>query len=187
MDKKANKKLINLFKLSKQNKELSIDKLKYKKDSLNPIMSDDTLNYHYEKLAKAYADKYNNNIGDSDFNEAGVFLHNIFFKQFTEPKRSNKPFGLSLNLIESKFKTFDDFKKMIKEEAMKIQGSGWIYLSNSGDIKKIKNHQIKNDILVLIDWWEHAWALDYEHDKGKYMDNIWQIIDWNFINNKLEN
>jgi Fe-Mn family superoxide dismutase len=73
----------------------------------------------------------------------------------------------------------------MKKEAMKIQGSGWIYLSKNGEIRTIKNHQIKKDILLLIDWWEHAWALDYQSDKEKYINNLWKIINWDLINNRI--
>jgi superoxide dismutase len=37
----------------------------------------------------------------------------------------------------------------------------------------------------LVDWWEHAWALDYQWDKEKYLDNIWKIIDWDVCNERL--
>jgi Fe-Mn family superoxide dismutase len=68
---------------------------------------------------------------------------------------------------------------------MTIQGSGWIYMSRSGEIKIIKNHQIKKDIALLIDWWEHAWALDYQSDKKSYLENIWRIINWDIVNTRL--
>ena len=68
---------------------------------------------------------------------------------------------------------------------MKIQGSGWIYLSKSGKIKTIVNHEIRKDIFLLVDWWEHAWALDYQSDKAKYLENIWKIINWDVINSRL--
>ena len=45
---------------------------------------------------------------------------------------------------------FDNFKKEFADVAMKIQGSGWVYLSKLGEIKVIKNHEIKKDILLLI-------------------------------------
>jgi Fe-Mn family superoxide dismutase len=74
---------------------------------------------------------------------------------------------------------------LFTKTAMSIQGSGWVYLSKKGEIKTITNHQIKNDIALLIDWWEHAWALDYEHDKAKYLNNIWRIINWDVVNSRL--
>ena len=68
---------------------------------------------------------------------------------------------------------------------MKIQGSGWIYLSKSGQIRTIRNHVKRTDIALLVDMWEHAYNLDYHANKGKYLDNIWRIIDWDAINRRL--
>jgi superoxide dismutase len=60
-----------------------------------------------------------------------------------------------------------------------------VYLSTAGEIKTIPNHQVRTDIALLIDWWEHAWALDYQSDKERYLDNIWKIINWDVINERL--
>lgn len=165
-----------------RNEKLSIKPLPYKKDELSPSISENTLNYHYEKLAKTYAERYNKGEGDPIFNEAGVFLHNILFQQYQEPKSKNNPTGKADELINKHFKSFENFQKEFEKEAMSIQGSGWIYLSKAGKIKTIKNHEIKKDIFLLIDWWEHAWALDYQSDKKKYLENQWKIINWNHIN-----
>ena len=83
------------------------------------------------------------------------------------------------------YASYDDFKEKFEKVAMGIQGSGWVYLARNGDIKTIKNHQIKSDIVLLIDWWEHAWALDYQHDKKRYLTNQWKIINWDIINARL--
>ncbi len=50
---------------------------------------------------------------------------------------------------------------------MKLEGSGWVYLAYDGKIKTIKNHEVRNDILLLVDRWEHAWILDYGSDKKR--------------------
>ena len=71
-----------------------------------------------------------------------------------------------------------------QEEALKIQGSGWIYLACDGSIKTIVNHEVRDDILLLVDWWEHAWILDYGSDKKKYLKEQWKIINWNVINTR---
>ena len=76
--------------------------------------------------------------------------------------------------------------KELKEEAMKIQGSGWIYLSRSGALKTIRNHEIRKDAVMVIDMWEHSWALDYQGNKGKYLDNIWRCINWDQVNQNLQ-
>jgi Fe-Mn family superoxide dismutase len=159
--------------------------LPYSRDDLEPSISKETIDYHFGTLYKAYVDRYNKGEGDDDFNEAGAFLHNILFEQYQKPSGSNKPSEGILGFIETHFKTFDKFKEQISETAMGIQGSGWVYLSTSGDIKTITNHQIKKDILLLIDWWEHAWALDYQADKKKYLENQWKIINWELIEKRL--
>jgi len=178
--------LLKILKIAKNNNHIiSLEKLNFSTKDLSPIMSEDTIKYHYGNLAAGYVSRYNDNIGDANFNEAGAYLHNIFFAQLMKPKSSNKPYGRSSDLILKNFDTFEDFKNKITDEAMKIQGSGWIYLSKDGNIKTIKNHQIKKDILLLIDWWEHAWALDYKHDKNKYINNFWKIVNWDVINNRI--
>jgi len=176
---------IDLIEASTKPAKLETTPLPYGESDLEPVMSKETIDYHYQHLAKGYAERYNKGQGNADFNRAGSFLHNKFFPQFKAPKGANKPKGAVLELIESKFKTYEDFKAAVKENAMKIQGSGWIYLSTSGDIKTIPNHQVRNDIALLIDWWEHVWALDYQWDKEKYLDNIWKIIDWDVVNQRL--
>jgi Fe-Mn family superoxide dismutase len=165
---------------------LSIDALPYDKKDLSPVLSKEALEYHYEHLAKTYAKRYNAGEGDPVFNEAGVFLHNILFQQYQESTgNKNKPEGASLELIETHYKSFDKFKEAFEKVAMGIQGSGWVYLSKDGKIKTITNHAIKKDIVVLVDWWEHAWALDYQYDKKKYLENQWKIINWDKINGLL--
>ena len=161
------------------------ERLSYDLDDLEPVLSEDAMKYHYNKLHKGYVERYNASEGDPDFNEAGAFLHNVLFPQFKKPVSGSRPQGISASLIMAHFESFENFKDKFKEVAMGIQGSGWVYLSKKGEIKTIVNHEIKNDIALLIDWWEHAWALDYEHDKSKYLDNMWRIIDWEVINARL--
>ena len=176
---------IDLVEASTRPAKLETTPLPYGEKDLEPVMSRATIDYHYEHLAKGYAKRYNAGEGNANFNRAGSYLHNRFFPQFRAPKTANRPKGAVLELIEEHYKTYDDFKIAFKEAAMKIQGSGWVYLSTSGDIKTIANHAVRTDIALLVDWWEHAWALDYQSDKEKYLDNIWKIVDWDVINSRL--
>jgi Fe-Mn family superoxide dismutase len=169
----------------KEVKKLEQVKLSYARDALEPVKSEDTMDYHYGKLYKTYVNRYNNGEGDPDFNEAGAFLHSIYFPQMQPPNGSNAPAGKSLEFINQHFKSFDKFKEEFTKLFMSIQGSGWCYLSSNGDIKIIPNHSIKKDIIVLIDAWEHAWALDYQADKKGYLNNQWKIINWNIIDARL--
>ena len=166
-------------------KTLEQTPLPYDRRDLEPSISEDTINYHYGKLYKAYVTRFNNGEGDADFNEAGAFLHDILFRQYQKPSGSNTPTAIAENFINKHFKTFDKFKDDFEKEAMKIQGSGWVYLARDGSIKTIKNHEIRMDIILLVDWWEHAWALDYQADKKRYLSQQWKIINWNLIGSRV--
>jgi Fe-Mn family superoxide dismutase len=174
---------INILETKSQTKLEQI-KLPYQHGGLSPVMSSDLIDLHYGKLYKGYVDRYNKGEGDSSFNEAGAYLHSIFFSQFKSPGAS-RPTGHILDIINRHHSNFIDFKKNFKEEAMKVQGSGWVYLSKSGQIKTIKNHAKRTDIALLVDMWEHSFQHDYGSNKAKYLDSIWRIIDWNIINHRL--
>ena len=108
--------------------EIVLEPLPYKKDQLDPVMSKKTIDYHYNNLAAGYVFRFNKGEGDPKFNAAGAFLHNLFFPQLQPPSNNNKPFGSSELLINDKYQSFDKFKQQFKEVAMKIQGSGWVYM-----------------------------------------------------------
>jgi Fe-Mn family superoxide dismutase len=179
------RKTIDLLEATTVPAKLETTPLPYGAKDLAPVMSAATIEYHFEHLAKGYAKRFNADEGDKNFNRAGSFLHNKFFPQLQPPKGANRPKGPVLELIEANFKTYEDFKEEFKRIFMSIQGSGWCYLSTGGTIKTIKNHQVRTDICVLVDAWEHAWALDYEWDKEKYLDNIWKIINWTVCSERI--
>lgn len=176
---------IDLLEATTRPAKLETTPLPYGERDLEPVMSAATIQYHYENLARGYAKRYNAGEGNANFNRAGSFLHNKFFPQLKAPRGANRPRGAVAELIDDKFGSYEDFKTAFKDAAMKIQGSGWVYLSTAGEIKTIPNHQVRTDICVLVDWWEHAWALDYQSDKERYLDNIWKIIDWDVCNQRL--
>ena len=174
--------IITLLEEKSRPQDIGIVELSYTDSDLNPVMSARTMEYHYGKLAHGYADRFNKDEGDREFNYAGAFLHNLFFPQFRKSRNNNRPNGPIGSMINAKFGSWEEFKQQFQKQAMTVQGSGWVYLARSGEIKIIPNHQVRDDILILVDWWEHAWALDYQSDKKQYLANIWKIFDWNVIN-----
>ena len=175
---------INLVEAADKEK-LTQEKLPYARDALSPVLSLANVNYHYGKLYKGYVDRFNKGEGDSDFNESGAFLHKIFFNQLQPPKSGNKPYGTSAALIDRRWTTFDRFKEQFTNEAMKIQGSGWVYMTRAGEIKVIRNHAKRKDIALLIDCWEHSYQMDYSSNKAKYLENMWRCIDWEYVNRRI--
>jgi Fe-Mn family superoxide dismutase len=182
------KKYVDIVILAESKSEkVEQDKLSFGRRDLDPVMSEDTIKYHYDGLAAKYSERYNKGEGDPRFNYGGAVLHNLFFENLAPPKSGNKPSGLSKTLIEEKYKSFDEFKKAFEREFMAAQGSNWIYMDTEGKLHTIHNHEYKKGmkIALLVDGWEHAWALDYQQDKAKYLENIWRIIDWEVVNIRL--
>jgi len=181
---------LKTFSITESKKEkLEQESLSFGKRELEPVMSKATLDYHYSGLAAKYYERYNKGEGDPSFNYGGAVLHNLFFANLQPPKSSNKPFDASLELIESKHDSFDKFKEAVEKEFMAAQGSNWIYMDTSGKLHTIHNHEYKKGmkIALLIDAWEHAWALDYQQDKAEYLKNIWRIVNWGTVNDRLNN
>lgn len=164
---------------------LSLESLPYGKNDLAPAISKQTIDYHYSELAQGYVTRFNKSEGDRDFNRAGAFLHNTLFPQYQKPTNNNDPTGPVSEFIVKNFKTYRQFKEAFAKMAMSIQGSGWVYLAKNGKIKTIVNHEIKEDIVLLIDWWEHAFQGDYGSDKKSYLNNQWKIINWNVISSRI--
>jgi len=178
---------IRYIREDRDDRELVQNELNFGMGDLHPVLSKNALDYHYNGLAAKYFERYNAGEGDADFNYGGAVLHNLYFGNLRTPAAGNKPTGTAKELIDSKYGDFDGFKAAVEKTAMGIQGSGWLYMDSKGELQTIPNHQYKRsmDIVLLIDWWEHAWALDYQQDKAKYLANIWRIIDWNIVNNRL--
>lgn len=177
--------LIDLIE-SKNQGSLEMVKLPAGMNSFSPVLSSALMQLHYGKLYKGYVDRYNANEGDRSFNEAGAYLHDIYFSQFRARSSSNRPAGRILDLINREFGDFVSFKKSIVDASTRVQGSGWIYVNRQGKIKEIKNHRRPSDgIIILIDMWEHAFQMDYHSDKKKYIDGLWKIMNWDTINQRI--
>ena len=119
---------INLIEQTTRPAKLETTPLPYSETDLDPVLSKNNITYHYEHLAKGYAKRYNAGEGNADFNRAGSFLHNKFFPQLRAPKGANRPKGAVLELIETNFKTYEDFKAEFKKVAMAVQGLSLIHI-----------------------------------------------------------
>jgi len=176
----------NLIDLLEAKKTLELKALPYAQDALAPVLSKDNIDFHFGTLARNYVKRYNTGEGDADFNAAGAFLHNTLFEQFRAPTDKNTPNEAMMDFISHHFDNYRNFQTQFEAAAMPIQGSGWVYLSRTGRIKTIRNHEIREDIVLLVDWWEHAFQHDYSSDKKSYLNNIWKIINWPVIADRLK-
>jgi Fe-Mn family superoxide dismutase len=177
-------KLLTIMEQADKPEKLSLLPLPYKMTALSPALSKETVEYHYNVLSKGYVDRFNKKEGDPDFNEAGAFLHNLYWAQFCPYHANKKAKGQILESIVKKYKSWEKFIDKFTEIALTLQGSGWCVLDKDLEIKLIHNHKIMKNLILVIDAWEHSWLLEKNKDKKNYYKNIWHIIDWNIVNQK---
>jgi superoxide dismutase, Fe-Mn family len=186
--------------------------LPYPKDALKPYISEETIQYHYGKHHKGYVDKLNkiletkpeeqeksleeiikDSSGPLFNNAAQVWNHNFYWKCLT-PKGKKKTEKNLAKKIDSTFGSFDEFKTKFKEQAVNNFGSGWTWLvkKKDGSLAIVNTGNAQNPMtngdkpLLTVDVWEHAYYIDYRNERGKYVDNIWQIINWDFVESQFE-
>jgi len=132
-----------------------------------------------------------NKNSDIVHNVAQIYNHELYWKTLTNYDNSEKyltEFKNKLFINDSNYKTFT--QKYIKE-GIKHFGSGWLWiiLNNDNKLDIITTHDAiipsTKNILGVIDLWEHAYYLDYESERKKYLENTLKIINWKRIYNKM--
>lgn len=145
-----------------------------------------------EKIVRSVS-RYNENIKN---NVGGVYNHQIFWNMMT-PK-TKRVSGEILKLIKKDFGDVSNFKRDFKETALSLFGSGWVWLviNNKGKLKIVTTQNQENPLmntndnimypLLGLDLWEHAFYLEYKADKKKYIDNFWSVVNWDYVNIRLQ-
>lgn len=122
-------------------------------------------------------------------NGGGVFNHNFYFNIMT-PESSGKPIGLLGEKIINEFSSFDNFKCKFKNKALNQFGSGyaWLVCNNCGKLKIISTCNQDSPIsvnlkpILTVDVWEHAYYLKYKNERSEYLDNWFNVINWDLAN-----
>lgn len=168
--------------------------LKYLKN-LNDLLIKENYDFKYTKEELFnHIDEFNISIRDKIlFNLGGVVNHELYFCNISDLKNTI-PIGSIKEEIDKSYGNYESFKKEFKKMALELVGSGYTYLV----INKNKELQIINMSnqespymygmipIIAIDLWEHAYYLDYQNNKEKYIDTFFEIIDFNKINNLYE-
>ena len=129
-------------------------------------------------------------------NAGGYYNHSLFWKMLSPSKTSknNLPYGMSKKLIERDFGGLDNFKKVITETAKKRFGSGWVWwiIMPNGRTRVVETPYQDNpkmyyncDIILGVDVWEHAYYLKYNADRLGYVENIFNVFNWDYANKVL--
>lgn len=189
----------------------TLPQLPYTKDSLKPFISSETLEYHHGKHLANYINKLNELISNTPYekmalvtliklkptqaifnNAAQVYNHQFYFNCFCE--RNDLPTAHTIELIESEFGSFDNFKNEFNKKALNHFGSGWIWLvwNKENKLEIIETHDADTPIcydlkpILTCDVWEHAYYIDTRNDRKQYLTNFWNIIDWDFVEANMQ-
>lgn len=180
--------------------------LPYAHDALAPLISQETLEYHYGKHHRAYVDKLNELISGSQFeaaalpdiirsatgaifnNAAQIWNHDFYWHCLT-PKRDGAPTGELAAAINTSFGSFDTFATQFKQTALSKFGSGWTWLvrDQAGALSIRNSNDADNPLLwdqtplLVCDVWEHAYYIDCRNARAKYVESFWSLVNWEFV------
>lgn len=187
--------------------------LPYALNALEPYISEETLLYHHGKHLAAYVNNtkrlqegnefqgkciFDTMLGAKDAlynNAAQVYNHLFYFEQLAcSEEGKNIPVGTIRSAIEQQYGSFQIFKDNFASVALSQFGSGWVWLvlTTAGELKIVKTSNAGNPIfdmntpLFVMDVWEHAYYIDYRNDRAKYIEQMWNIIDWDVVSQRLE-
>lgn len=186
--------------------KFSKPRLPYAQDALAPVISSLTIEYHYGKHEQAYIDTVNQLIEGTPFddmpleeivvksdgklfnNASQAWNHIFYFFQFS-PDGLKGPSGKLAEKIDEQFGSFDEFKNKFVEAGVTLFGSGWVWLSTDADGTlfitqgaNASNPMTENlKPIMVFDVWEHAYYLDYQNRRADYLNNLFDIVDWDII------
>jgi Fe-Mn family superoxide dismutase len=189
--------------------------LPFDKDALGPHMSAETLDFHHGKHHKAYVDKVNDLLGDTDlegaslvevirsarergdkklFNNAAQIWNHSFFWQSLAPEGSTRPSGRLREMISSDFGGEQALLDKLASESVNHFASGWGWLVlNNGKLEVTSLHDADTPVahgltpLLTIDVWEHAYYIDYRNERPRYVKSVLEnIINWDFVAKNLD-
>lgn len=206
----SNCNLENFSKAAQAGSQYVLASLPYADNALEPVISANTLSFHYGKHHKTYVDNLNNLVANSDlagqsleqiiqatagqadkaaiFNNAAQVWNHMFYWHSLKPNGGGEPSFALKQKIEASFGSLDACKKEFATAAMTQFGSGWAWLILDGDkIAVAKTGNADSPLtkhmrpLLTIDVWEHAYYLDYQNRRADYVNTILdKLINWDF-------
>ena len=185
--------------------------LPYAQDALAPVISAETVAFHYGKHLQTYINNLNAALPGSGlegrsledivriaegglFNNAGQVLnHTLYFLQFKPAGNPFVPKGELAKAIERDFGSFEAFKEEFEKKGAGLFGSGWVWLSKDpqGHLVITQEPNAGNPVrrgnvpLLTFDVWEHAYYLDYQNRRPAHLSALWEIVDWDVVASRL--
>jgi len=180
--------------------------LPFAKDALAPVISAETLDYHYGKHHNAYVTNLNNLVPGTEFenaslediimkakgglfNNAAQVWNHTFYWNCLSPNGGGAPSGDLAKAMDAAFGSFDNFKAEFSKAAATNFGSGWTWLVKKADgsLAIVNTSNAGTPMtegltaLLTVDVWEHAYYVDYRNARPKYLEEIWKLFNWDFV------
>jgi superoxide dismutase, Fe-Mn family len=184
--------------------------LNFAKNALVPYISEETIEFHYGRHHQAYVENLNKLVVGTEFerktlpdiintatgpvfnNAAQVWNHNFYWDCLKPGDKKKLPEELQQKIC-SAFNDFEKFKEDFTKEALGLFGSGWVWLvkDSNNDLLIVTTSNANNPLisgqipLLTCDVWEHAYYIDCRNARAKYLDAFWNIVNWDFVNQNL--
>lgn len=158
-------------------------------DNINAAISEENIPYTtvdelFANISKLSAKARNNG--------GGAWNHSFFWKSMRPPVENNQPEGELMKAITDAFGSFEDFKTAFAAAGSGRFGSGWAWLVDDNGVLKIGStpnqdnplmdvSEFKGRPLLGIDVWEHAYYLHYQNKRGDYIQNWWNVVNWDYV------
>ena len=139
--------------------------------------------------------KYSSNLRN---NAGGHYNHEMFWKSLAKPKEYSKDLAL-LKKINENFGSLDAFKTSFKQASLGLFGSGWAWLvkAKNNSLQIVTTPNQDNPLMDVVkekgvpifglDLWEHAYYLKNQNRRNDYIENWWNVLNWDFANKNFEN
>lgn len=130
-------------------------------------------------------------------NGGGHYNHELFW-QCMKPGAASHPDGKLAEAINHSFGSFEAFKTQFTDAGKNRFGSGWAWLVLNADKKLtvgstpnqdnplMSISELKGTPLLGLDVWEHAYYLKYQNKRPDYINNWWNIVNWEFVQKRFE-
>lgn len=192
--------------------EFILPPLAFNKNSLTPFVSQETIEFHYEKHHRAYVEKLNQELakqnepqrsleeivctseGELFNNAAQAWNHSFLWHCLSQSNQHNTMSEDLESKIVSTFGSIEDFQKKFNQVASDVFGTGWCWLVKDplhGNLKIVATFDAETPItkglipLLACDMWEHAYYLDYRNSREKYLAGFWKVVNWEFVSDRF--
>jgi Fe-Mn family superoxide dismutase len=190
---------------------IELPKLPWPEDALAPLISKETIAYHYGKHHAAYVANLNKLIKGTPyasmsleeivkkapagpvFNNAAQVWNHTFYWNCLAPNAGGEPKGALAEAIEKSFGSFANFKEQFTKAATALFGSGWAWLVRNpdGTLAIVATGNAATPLtegkkpLLTCDVWEHAYYIDYRNRRPDYLGAFWKLVDWKAVEGRL--